>query len=54
MLLDSFWLHSINKNPILNLLFFTRGLQRFLQLPPFNLTSKITVKRNNSAILVIE
>ena len=53
LILDSHCLHLINKNPILNLLIFTRKLQRFLQLPPFNLTSKIVAKRNDSVILVI-
>ena len=54
LFLDSHCLHLINKNPILNLLAFTRELQRFLQLPPFNLASKITIKRSNSVMLVIE
>lgn len=49
-----FYLHLINKNPILNTLNFTRELQHFLQLLPFNLISKAIVKKSNSAILIIE
>lgn len=54
LILDNLCLRIINKNPILNILTYIRELQSFLQSPPFNLTSKVIINKNNSVILIIE
>ena len=50
---DTVYLHSRSKNRIMNILIFIKELQQYLQQPPFNLTSKVTVRNNRTVILVI-